>query len=120
MGWGKEWPGKIRGRREKKKIMWKRKEEKGKEGGKSKRKGVEGHARENEKEGEGGCKVEGGTRKRAREGIRVLEARWAWAGLGYSLASQKHLFSFANYFGNLILGNEDDCLDKTFPTTFAK
>ena len=42
------------------------------------------------------AKHRGWERKRARGRIRVLVARWAWAGLGYSLASQKHLFSFAN------------------------
>ena len=44
---------------------------------------------------EGGCKVQGGRRKSASARIRVLEARWAWAGLGYSLAILKN-FYFAN------------------------
>ena len=38
------------------------------------------------------ARCRGWERKTARAGIRVLEARWAWAGLGYSLALEKHFY----------------------------
>ena len=77
--------------REKKK---KKEREKRKKGEKERRKGVEGHVRENKKEGEGGCKVQGGRRKRARVGIRVLEARWAWARFWATLSQFLKTFNF--------------------------
>ena len=82
----------VRKRKGEKKRKRKREGER-REGEKERKKGVEGRIRKKEKEGEGGCKEQGGRRKRAREGIWVLEVRWAWAGLGYSLA-RSNLFFF--------------------------
>ena len=48
------------------------------------------------KEGKGGCKGQGGRKKRARAGIRVLGARRARAGFGLLSRSLKIYSSVAN------------------------
>ena len=113
--------------RRKKKARDKRKEEKERKrgiGGKEKKKRVEGPLRESRKREEDGCKAQGGRRKRARAGIRVLEARWAWARLWATLSQFSNLFFFCKIISQIIwqiiLENGDDCLDKIFSDNFSK
>ena len=76
-------------RKEKKKGKRKRRE-------KIKRKGVEGRLRETEKKERVVAKRQGLRTEKAKESPRVWRLCGLWAGLGYSLASQILLFSFAN------------------------
>ena len=97
----------------------KRKRRKRERGGKRRKAGVEGPIRKTQKTEEGGCKMQGGRRKRARAGIRVC-SRVCLAGL-LGLASwatlsqpQNILFFFCKTMWQLIFENGDDCLDKIF------
>ena len=56
----------------------------------------------------------GWEQKKTRGRIRVLEARWAWAGLGYSLATRNFIFLLQNNFGNLFLKTETTVSVKLF------
>ena len=53
---------------------------------------VKGSEQKKEEKEEGGCKGQGGRRKRARAGIRVWRLGGLGPDLGYSLASQKLFF----------------------------
>ena len=94
---GKKEHGRERrkGKREKKK-----RETKEKEGGKEKEKRWEDPIAKRKKRRRVAARRQGVGKEKSQGETsgnpRVLEVRWAWAGLGYSLASQKLLFSFAN------------------------
>ena len=96
--------GRDAGREQREEEEEKKREKDRVQGHKEKEKGpkcvVGGPKQKKKKKEEGGCKVQGGRRKRARTGIRVLEARWAWAGLVYSLVILKFIFLLQNNFGN--------------------
>ena len=99
----------------------KRKGRKKKEkGGKRKKEVVEGPIRKKQKKEEGGCKNAGGGKTKLPGGTLGFGVRWAWAGLGNSLAILKFLFFFYKIILTNNFENGDDCLDKIFSGNFRK
>ena len=110
--------GRGENKRKGKKIRERREE---KAGNRKKEKGsfceVKGHFRETMKTEEGGCKMPGGGKRKSqgKPGETLgLEVRWAWAGLGCSLARSNFYFLLQINFGKLMLKTETTVSVKLF------
>ena len=64
---------------------------------------VEGLDHEKQKTEEGGCKMQGVGKQNSQGETLGFGVRWAWAGLGYSLAILKTFIIF--FFCKIILAN---------------